>query len=143
MVRVLNDGVQALKHSRLRHLKRARDADALLDIHADLLLRHPAVDVLQDFKRRLRVAACGCVVQDRRDCHLAVRAALKFCQFGQWVKLAELAVLGREQARRQGERVALQTFTRGVIDRVKTRLGRGEFARFVGYGMPAHSCFLK
>jgi hypothetical protein len=82
MVRVLNDGVQALKHSRLRHLKRARDADALLDIHADLLLRYPAVDVLQDLKRRLRVSATGGVMQDARQLHLAIRAAFKFSQFG-------------------------------------------------------------
>jgi hypothetical protein len=78
MVRVLNDGVQALKHSRLRHLKRARDADALLDIYADLLLRHPAVDVLQYLKRRLCVSATGGVMQDARQLHLAIRAPLEF-----------------------------------------------------------------
>jgi len=78
MVRVLNDGVQALKHSRLRHLKRARDANALLDIHADLLLRDPAVDVLQDLKRRFRVSATSGVMQDARQLHLAIRAPLEF-----------------------------------------------------------------
>jgi hypothetical protein len=78
MVRVLNDGVQALKHSRLRHLKRARDADALLDIHADLLLRDPAVDVLQYLKRRLCVSATSGVMQEARQLHLAIRAPLEF-----------------------------------------------------------------
>jgi len=78
MVRVLNDGVQALKHSRLRHLKRARDADALLDIHADLLLCDPAVDVLQDLQRRFGVSATGGVMQDARQLHFAIRAPLEF-----------------------------------------------------------------
>jgi len=78
MVRVLNDGVQALKHSRLRHLKRARDADALLHVHADLLLCDPAVDVFQDLKRRLGVSATRGVMQDARQLHLAIRAPLEF-----------------------------------------------------------------
>ena len=85
---VLNHGVHALKHAPFGHLKRARDADALFHVHADLLLCHPAVNVLQDLKRRLGVAACGCVVQDGGDFHLAVRASLQLGQFGQWVKLA-------------------------------------------------------
>ena len=51
------------------------------------------MSVLEDFQRSLGVALSRGVVEYSRYLHLAIRAAFRFSQLSQWVKLAKLAVL--------------------------------------------------
>ena len=99
----------------LRHLQRANDADALLYVNADLLFGYPTVLVLEDLKRRLGVSSQRRFMQHGADRHLAVRAALEFGHLGYGIKLAELTVFSRQQARRQRKAFAAQPFTRRLI----------------------------
>ena len=138
----LYDGVHALKHAPFGHLERARDADALFHVHTDLLLGDPAVDVFQDFQRRFGVTFGRSGVQHAGQFHLAIRAAFKFGKLRERVELAELPVLAWQQPRRQRQRVALQTFTCGRVDRVQSRFRRFDLARFVRNGVPGHFVFI-
>ena len=52
----LVDCIDNLNYAQLGFLKRLGDRNALVDVHRDGLLGHPAVLVLEDFKRRLGVA---------------------------------------------------------------------------------------
>ena len=99
----------------LRHLQRANDADTLLHVNADLLLGYPTVLVLEDLKRRLGVSSQRRFMQHGAYLHLAVRAPLEFGHLGYGVKLAELTVFSRQQARRQRKAFAAQPFTRRLI----------------------------
>ena len=72
--------------------------------------------VLQDLQRRLGVALPRRVVQYAGDFHLAVSAPLLFRHLRQRIKLAELPILRRTHPSSQRQRVALQAFTRGLVD---------------------------
>ena len=73
-----------------------RDRDALIHVHADLLLGGPVVPVLQDRQRRFRITLRGGGVHGAGGGGLAVSAAFHFCHFSGGVKLAQLPVFGRK-----------------------------------------------
>ena len=122
------DCIDNLNYAQLGFLKRLGDRNALVDVHRDGLLGHPAVLMFEDFKRCFGVAFLGGLMQYLRHFALTVRFAFDCGHLGQWVKLAQMAVLVRPHTRCERQRVAFEPQFSGVVNCLQARLSSLDMA---------------